>query len=60
MKWCILGGVVLLFLPFYIFILSKSATLGRLQAIKYLGEILLPKYKQDSIKKEVVKNGKKE
>jgi len=56
MKWWLLGGVVLLFLPFYIFILSKSITLGKIDAMKYLGEIILPKHKHE----EGLTNGKEE
>jgi|GEM_PF-3584438 len=33
MKWAILITIVVLFLPFYVYILSKSATLGKLRAI---------------------------
>jgi len=56
MKWWLLGGVILLFLPFYIFILSKSITLGKIDAMKYLGEIILPKHKHE----EELTNGKEE
>jgi hypothetical protein len=34
MKWIILGVAILLLLPFYVFVLSKSATMGRIQAMK--------------------------
>lgn len=56
MKWCILGLAILLFLPFYVFVLSKSATMGRIQAMKDLGERLLTKHKS----KEELTDGKKE
>ncbi len=34
MKWVILGIAILLLLPFYVFVLSKSATIGRIQATR--------------------------
>ncbi len=34
MKWIILGLAILLLLPFYVFVLSKSAHMGRIQAMK--------------------------
>ncbi len=34
MKWIILAGAILLLLPFYVFVLSKSATMGKIQAMK--------------------------
>lgn len=36
MKWWILGTVVILFLPFYVYVLSKSAYMGKVMAIKQL------------------------
>jgi len=36
MKWWILGTIVILFLPFYVYVLSKSIHMGRVMAIKQL------------------------
>ena len=56
MKWWLLGLVVLLFLPFYTFVLSKSVTMGKIQAIKHLGGRMLSKHKH----KEELTNEKEE
>jgi len=53
MKWWLLGIIILLFFPFYAFILSKSIMKGKIEAIKYLKINLLPKFKEE-------KNDKKE
>ena len=36
MKWAIVGLIVVLLLPFYVYVLSKSAQLGKLTALKSL------------------------
>jgi len=36
MKWWVLGTIVILFLPFYVYVLSKSAYMGKVMAIKQL------------------------
>jgi hypothetical protein len=51
MKWIILGVAVILLLPFYVFILSKSATLGRLTMIRTLKH-------NNLMKGEIKRNGK--
>ena len=53
MKWCLTGIVILLFLPFYVFVLSKCISLGKLSALKELGEkIIQHKEKKTDGKKE--------
>ena len=36
MKWWVLGTIVILFLPFYVYVLSKSAYMGKVMALKRL------------------------
>lgn len=36
MEWIIIGILIVLLLPFYMYILSKSVHMGRLMAIKQL------------------------
>ena len=49
MEWVILGLIIILLLPFYVYLLSKSAWSGKLMALKQL-------FRED--KEE--KNGEKE
>ena len=56
MKWWVLGFVLLLFFPFYVFLLSKSAMMGKISAIQYL-EALSSKHESKHESKEET-NGK--
>ena len=55
MKWCLTGIVILLFLPFYVFVLSKCISLGKLSALKEtMAEKIMQhnKEKKADVKKE--------
>jgi len=45
MKWWLLGLIILLLLPFYAFIVSRSIMMGKIDAIKRLKMDLLSKHK---------------
>ena len=60
MKWCILGIIILLLLPFYVFLLNKSAMLGKIGALRNIGKGTFLERKQTTNNKEVSTNGKEE
>jgi len=52
MKWWLLGVFIFLLLPFYVFILSKCATMGKMEAIKSLRKGLFKEGKKDGEKEK--------
>jgi len=51
MKWWVLGIILILFLPFYVYVLSKSAHMGKVMAIKQLLKEVKNGKKDESKKK---------
>ncbi len=49
MKWIVIGGIIVLLIPFYVHLLSRSATLGVLAALK---DFLLSEKEKVNGKKE--------
>jgi len=48
MKWWILVLIILLLLPFYTFVMSKSAMMGKIDAIRYLNLLLKHESKEET------------